>query len=119
MELPQEIEAFYTIPAVRRELTRALVAAGLTQRQIAKKLDVTEAAVSQYLSNKRGTQLEYPPEVVAAMTAAASRIKTTEDTTVIRKEILELIKIMKEQKVICQIHKKHGFDKDGCTACFD
>ena len=119
MELPQEIEVWYTIPAVRRELARRLVELGLNQRQVAKKLAVTEAAVSQYLSNKRGTAIEYPAPVVARLSSAASTILRTDDAGLVRKEVTAISELMKEHRVICDIHKKHGFHKEGCSTCFD
>lgn len=119
MELPQEIEVFYTLPAVRRELARVLVKQGLTQRAVAKKLDVTEAAVSQYLSNKRGITFEYPKDIVAAIVAAAATIQKTADAAILRKEILKLSVLLKDHKVICALHRKHGPVNDGCALCFE
>jgi len=118
MELPQEIEVFYTLPAVRREIARALLHQGLTQRLIAKKLGVTEAAISQYLSNKRGTIMEYPEKITQAITAAANRIKLADDQAEVRKAIQELSNMMKDDKVICQLHKKHGNVQEGCNTCY-
>lgn len=119
MELPQEIEVWYTIPAVRRELARRLVANGLTQRDVAKKLGVTEAAVSQYLSNKRGAAVEYSAAVQKSLSLATNTIQHTTDESVVRREIQNLVNIMKEHKVICDIHKKQGNVKEGCSSCFD
>lgn len=118
MELPQEIEAFYTIPAVRRELAQRLVKNGLTQRLVASKLGVTEAAVSQYLSNKRGTTIEYPADIRAALDKATKRITTgTDDES--RREIISLCELFKDAKVICTIHKQRADVDDGCTSCYD
>jgi uncharacterized protein len=119
MEFPQEIEVWYIIPAVRRELARLLVEKGLTQRQVAKKLDVTEAAVSQYLSNKRGTSIQYPAAVTTQLRAASERIAHAEHPENVRKEILELCALLKDEKIICDIHKKNATVKDGCALCFE
>ena len=51
--MPQEIEVWYIIPAVRRELAKSMVKIGLKQKQIAVTLGITEAAVSQYLKLDR------------------------------------------------------------------
>ena len=45
---PQEIEVWYILPAIRKELVVVLKESGLTQRKIAGMLKVTEAAISQY-----------------------------------------------------------------------
>lgn len=119
MELQQEVEAFYIIPAVRRELAKHLVALGLTQRDVAKKLGVTDAAVSQYLSNKRGTAYEYDAHIIAAMQTAAKNIRDADSEHVLRKEMELLCTLLKKEKVICAIHKKNTTVKDGCSSCFD
>ena len=38
MKLPQEIDVWYIIPAIRREFAKGLLKKGLKQREIAKKL---------------------------------------------------------------------------------
>jgi uncharacterized protein len=119
MEFPQEIEVWYVIPAVRRELAKRLVSSGLSQRQVARKLDVTEAAISQYLSNKRGISYDYPPKLQEAMAKACEQIVSSKDPLTVRREIVRICALMKKEKIICDLHKKHGFNKEGCTVCFD
>ena len=41
------------VPAIKAKLAKELKEKGLSQKEIAALLDVTEAAVSQYLSGKR------------------------------------------------------------------
>ncbi len=53
--MPQEIEVRYILPAIRKQLTIALAKDGLKQNQIARLLNITPAAVSQYIKEKRGT----------------------------------------------------------------
>ncbi len=48
-----ESAAKYKVPAIKAKLARELKEKGLRQKDIATLLDVTEAAVSQYLSGKR------------------------------------------------------------------
>jgi predicted transcriptional regulator len=42
------------LPAVRSILAKELLDAGLTQKQVAQKLDLTQPAVSQYVKKARG-----------------------------------------------------------------
>jgi hypothetical protein len=119
MELPQEVEAFYVIPAIRRELARRLVATGMPQRAAAERLGVTPAAVSQYLANKRGTVHGYAPRVVAALDDAAARIAATTDPKVTRAAIDRLCTVMRDEKVICDLHRKHADVPGGCATCFE
>ena len=46
---------WYLLPLIRKEFARSLIKDhGLTQRKAAEKLGITESAVSQYISKKRG-----------------------------------------------------------------
>jgi len=56
---PSEIESFYLIPTIRKELTKHLKEQGLDQKEIAKKLHITEPAVSQYVNSKRASQIDF------------------------------------------------------------
>ncbi len=49
-----EVFARYALPAIRALLAIELSERGFTQEMIAEKLDLTQAAVSQYLRNVRG-----------------------------------------------------------------
>ena len=55
MKVPCEIVVWYVLPAIRRELARELVKTyGMKQADVARKFEVTDAAISQYLKKKRG-----------------------------------------------------------------
>ena len=55
MKIQCEEAVWYTLPIIRKEFAKSLIKDhGLTQRKAAEKLGITEAAVSQYLSKKRG-----------------------------------------------------------------
>ncbi len=56
--LPCEKAAKYKVPAIKARLAKELKNKGYPQRRIADFLDVTEAAVSQYLSGKRAGKRE-------------------------------------------------------------
>jgi len=51
--LPCESAAKHKVPAIKAKLAKELKEKGYSQKEIAAVLDVTEAAVSQYLSGKR------------------------------------------------------------------
>jgi len=54
-KVPCEIITWYILPAIRRELAAVMINKyGMYQKDAAKFLGVTDAAVSQYLSRKRG-----------------------------------------------------------------
>ena len=51
---PCERALWYVIPYIRASLARKLDKLGLNQDEIADKLDISQAAVSQYINGKRG-----------------------------------------------------------------
>jgi len=65
MKTPCELIVWYVLPAIRREFARVLVKEfNLTQREAARKLGVTESAVSQYLKSKRGKEMKFNQEII-------------------------------------------------------
>jgi predicted transcriptional regulator len=50
--LPQEVETFYIIPALRKHIAIALKKSGMKQKDVADILQVNSAAISQYSSSK-------------------------------------------------------------------
>ncbi|MCX8173775.1 MAG: transcriptional regulator [Thermoplasmata archaeon] len=81
-KVPCEDAVWEILPAIRRELAISLVKErALSQREAAKILGLTEAAVSQYISSKRGGKLDLPPEVMPEIKRAADIIILNEART--------------------------------------
>ena len=56
--MPQEIEVWYLIPALRKELARIFIKDyGLAQKKAAELLGISGAAVSQYVKEKRAKEI--------------------------------------------------------------
>jgi len=113
---PQEVEVFYILPAVRRELTRHMKAEGKSQKEIAKLLGVTEPAVSQYLSSKRASLVKFNETLTNAIQQAAGRIR---DEMSLLREMQKILHLAHKERVVCQVHESLGQVPKGCTACFD
>jgi predicted transcriptional regulator len=114
MKLPQEIEVWYIIPAIRRELARGLMKRGLKQRDIARIMGVTDAAVSHYFSSKRGSDVRLNRRVRAETGASVDRILKGSN---IMREIQRLCLLCKKDGIRCHVHKHHGAPRD-CRICF-
>jgi len=72
------------LPVIRKELAWSLIYDfGLSQRQAAFKLGITPAAVSQYLSRKRGNKSINDPIILAEIVKSAERIFSHGDTFVL------------------------------------
>ncbi|HLF54438.1 MAG TPA: helix-turn-helix domain-containing protein [Candidatus Nanoarchaeia archaeon] len=113
---PQEIEVFYVLPALRRELAVCMKSVGKSQKEIAKLLGVTEPAVSQYMSSKRASQLKFNDKLKIAINESAGRI--TSEISLMR-EMQRLVHLVRSERVICQVHEALGGAPKNCNVCFD
>src|SRR3989344_3973588 len=116
---PQEIEVFYIIPTLRRQLAISMKKQGLKQRQIASLLEIEDAAVSQYISQKRGNKIQLSRTIQKEITKSASLIR---DKLSLIRETQRLLKIIKATRELCRLHKKLSATPLGCSsrqACFE
>ena len=115
---PQEVEVYIILPAIRCELSRRMKLLGLEQKEIARRLGVTGAAVSQYLNEKRGqADVEFSPELSAEFDRAA---KAIQDESSMRMHIQHLLKMVMDSQVTCKIHRKVSVDvPQDCLVCFE
>ncbi|MFA5084641.1 MAG: transcriptional regulator [Candidatus Paceibacterota bacterium] len=105
--LPQEIEVWYVIPAVRRELARILAEKhDMKQKDIAALLGITEAAVSQYVHNKRASEIIFSGEMKREMEISAKIIIKSSKRAV--SEILRIVSLAKQQGFSCEVCKRHN-----------
>ena len=75
---PQEIEVWYILPAIRRELVVVLKEKGISQKKIAEMVGIVQSAVSQYLAGKRGGEVVFPKDVKDFIRKSADKIKDTQ-----------------------------------------
>jgi predicted transcriptional regulator len=73
MKVPCENVVWYVLPSIRSELAKELAKA-MSQKEISEILGITQAAVSQYVSNKRGSKIELQDDVRAAIADLADDI---------------------------------------------
>jgi len=105
--LPQEIEVWYVIPAVRREFSRILTEKHkMTFEKAGEILGITKAAVSQYLSNKRAGKMTLCKEVKSEIKRSAEIIVKNNDLAV--NEIERILKFVKKKGYVCDICKKYN-----------
>ena len=123
MELPQEIELWYVIPAIRKALVTELKKHNMKQKDIAPLLGITEAAVSQYMRDKRASCCyeafqKQPLKQEIEKSAEIILKQESPDPAVAIREITRLCNIIKESKVICDIHRKQNPNLKTCDVCF-
>ena len=113
---PQEVEVFYVLPALRKEFAVAFKANGDSQTKIAKMMGVTDAAVSQYLKEKRAMNVKFTQEVKAKIKKAAFRIKEQAQFIF---ETQQLLNGFLQDRTTCKIHLQMNpeLPRD-CNTCF-
>ncbi|TET12217.1 MAG: hypothetical protein E3J86_00775, partial [Candidatus Thorarchaeota archaeon] len=110
--MPQEVEVWYVLPAIRRELAKVMKTKvvqradvdgevkehKITQKEIARMLGVTEPAITQYLLKKkdkrsRGDQVKMPDQILREIDKSAdTMIKDYEQARMgDSKEIFEIM----------------------------
>ena len=95
MRAPCEVSLWYVLPLIRKGLARELVKShGMTQAAVARKLSITDAAVSQYLSGKRASADPYITFILPEMNKSAAKIAKAKDGKSIQKEICRLCKLV-------------------------
>lgn len=109
--LPQELETFYVIPALRRQLALAMDEAGMKQKDIAANLGINSAAISQYKSKKRGEKVEFNAEIVQQIKNSAAKVK---DQLSYVRETQRLLHLIRISGMLCQIHKQFSTIPNHC-----
>src|SRR3989344_6422064 len=115
ISMPQEIEVWYVFPAIRREFAKELLIKGFSQKQIASKMGLTQAAVSQYIQSKRATNLIFEKEVKSEIKKSVNRFVKTGNMV---KEMLYLSSYIKKNMHICKIHKSFEKIPKNCALCY-
>ena len=117
MRHPQEIEVWYIMPAIRKELCTILLDKyNFNQKEAAKLINITEAAVSQYKKEKRGRHVKLPESVLAEVNISAEKIVNDEST--VFRETQNILNHIRDTSTICDIHKMLDDSiKSNCTEC--
>jgi predicted transcriptional regulator len=111
---PQEIQVWYLIPSIRKEIALAMKKENLPQKNIASLLGITEAAISQYSNKKRAKGIIFGKKVLDEISLAAKRIIKGDKPTF---EIQRILKLEETHKILCSLHRKHGGASDDCDVC--
>ena len=114
MKMPQEIEVWYVLPAVRLEIAKGLKKKGLNQQEISKKMHVTPAAISNYFKNKRATGMKFNEKV---MTKINNAVENISKGNCFVKEVQEVLKVVRKTESLCEVHKKYSQTPEKCGAC--
>lgn len=105
--LLQEIEVWYIIPAVRKELARILTDKyGFSYEKAGVVLGISKAAVSQYLSNKRAIKVCLNTRTKKEIAKSAALM--AENPKVAVDQIQKILTFMRENRCSCDACKKYN-----------
>ena len=100
MKTPCEIIVWQVLPVIRKEFAKNLIKNhNFSQKQTAKKLGITEAAVSRYMSGKRGTLDILDGRISTEIKKSVGRMVEGNITTVIE-ETCRICRLLKGSKFI-------------------
>lgn len=120
---PYEIVAKSALPALRAMVARRLQEEyHLTQQQVARRLGVTQASVSNYARKTRGmmVNLESDATVAKAADMIAKELSSDRaDTREALRSMTEVLDYIRFNKMMCVLHGdlEPGFQVEGCYAC--
>ncbi|MDP2947194.1 MAG: transcriptional regulator [Nanoarchaeota archaeon] len=116
MKQLQEIEVWYILPAIRRDLAKELMNLGLKQKEVANILDITEPAVSQYFKAKRAKDVKFDNNIKKKIKETAKKIY--QNPSSLFKEIQDICNLIRKNKLICDVHKRYDKLEKNCSICF-
>jgi len=110
MKIPCEVIVWYVVPSIRRELAIELIKKNdVTQKKAARLLDVTAAAICQYVNEKRGKSIyalikdkKTKKLVEQQITKATKEILNNPNNVV--GEICKICNLLKKERVINQFY---------------
>ncbi|MFA5406347.1 MAG: hypothetical protein WC307_03250 [Candidatus Nanoarchaeia archaeon] len=117
MILPQELEVFYVIPAIRRELALSLSKKGFKQKKIAQIFGVTEACISNYFKSKRANEVKFNVKIIKLINDCAEKL--SKGQTCFINVVQKVCKEFKNSECLCALHEKLDEHVCKCRGCLE
>ena len=114
--IPCELIVMKILPIVRKETVLMLVKKGEKQRNIARKLHISEAAISQYLAKRRGNRKKNS----LLSKIIAKKMKKYNEAISFEENVCNICKDLRRSNDLCRVHlsnKKIKIDKEICEFC--
>ena len=107
MKVPCEVAMWYVLPFIRRSLAFSLINdLKMSQTQAAKKLGVTDAAISQYLSKKRAPGEIKNERVKKEVLKSAKILQKNDDEEILMREICRLCRLVNDEGLAIKLHRE-------------
>lgn len=119
MKSPCELIVWYILPTIRSELSKELVNNfKMSQKEVSQRLGLTEAAVSQYLKDKRGRGKSLNKNMESAIKTLAKKIAEYDiELTEVISETCKVCSTIKKGKAICELHRQKSDIPETCDIC--
>jgi predicted transcriptional regulator len=106
MKTPCETIVWSIVPLIKKEFAKNLVDdLGLTQRETAMKLDTTEAAISRYMSGKRGVLELTDKEILDEIKKSSKKISKENGQTAVN-ETCKICKLIRSKNLFENVDYK-------------
>ncbi len=100
MKTPCETIVWSVVPIIRKEFSKNLIKNhGLNQKEVANKLGITEAAVSRYISGKRGAIEISDDNILKEIKESVKRIAKENEEAVIE-ETCRICRLLKSREFV-------------------
>ena len=118
MKPPCEIVVWYVIPAIRSELAKELLNLGMKQKDVSELMDITQPAVSQYITDKRGSGIKLDDNVRQMIKDFAFELSTGESTKAdLIPRTCSICKNVRASDVLEQLGISKSDLDDDCQSC--
>jgi len=118
MKMPCEVIIWYILPLIRKEIAKCMVEDyHLSQADASRKLGITQATVSQYVSKKRARQDIRDDAILTQIKKSTKRI-IEGDESVLFKETCKICSLIKKSDILPSVYKnavKCGTSKGTCV----
>ena len=118
MKPPCEIVVWYVIPAIRSELAKELLRLGMRQKDVSEIMDITQPAVSQYITDKRGSGIKLENNVRKMIKDFARELSDGEAT---KEDLISrtcvICKHVKTSDVLAQLDIDQSALGEDCQSC--
>ncbi|MDM7912584.1 MAG: helix-turn-helix domain-containing protein [Methanotrichaceae archaeon] len=100
MKSPCEVIVWDVLPSIRAAIAEELVKRGLSQKEVSRLLGITPPAVSQYVSKKRGYNIQFADDVKLAIEKLADDLIQNKVDNLVER-ICEICKSLRNEETAC------------------
>ena len=120
MKTPCQAVVWYLLPSIGAELARELAKRGMPQKEIAMKLGITPAAVSQYIKGVRGAEVKLGGDSLKEIHKLADKLENgSADEAKVILSVCDICRIAWRERVLCEHQKMIGKGSPACARCSD